>query len=254
MKNKWRSLVLRLSDGLVGTVMDLLLFQIYLLTASVGKGHSAKGIYQAFAEAEQEFEKFNYQTIKSALKNLKRKGLIRVLKEPEITKEGRKRLKSFLPRYDEKRVWDGSLYLVTYDIAEKKKILRDKLRNFLKTLGAGKLQESVWLTVYNPQTLLTEFAKENKLGGAVIVSCIGKDGYIGQKSLSQLLNKVFNLEALNQRYEEFLREFSQKNKPQWQVAVNFYKILRDDPQLPWELLPKDWQGDKAFQLFKNKFK
>jgi len=251
VKNKWKKILLESTDGFLETVVDLLLFQIYLLGSAVGKSKTSKDVYKIFYEAHQELGQLNYRTIKLTINYLKRKGFLRSLKEPEITAAGRKKLTSLVPYYDKKRSWDGSLYLVTYDVPEQVKRLRDKLRDFLKTIGSGKLQESVWLTVYNPGQLVKEFVRENNLEGSIIVSCVGKGGYIGQDSLAELVKKVFELESLNERYREFLAEFKNEKTNKFKLAVGFYSILKDDPQLPWELLPDDWLGDKAHQLFKD---
>lgn len=62
------------------------------------------------------------------------------------------------------------------------------------------------------------------------------------------MRRVYHLDRLNARYGEFLKQ-SLKHWPRFQIATTFYSILKDDPQLPFELLPKDWQGDKDFKKF-----
>ena len=253
MRNKeWKKILLKTTDGLFGTVVDVLLFQTYLLGSSVGMGKTSKSVHEIFDQAHQEFDQMNYRTIKLAFNYLKRQGFLRSFKEPEITAAGKKKLANSIPFYDKKRLWDKSIYLVTYDISERKKILRNKLREFLKTIGGGKLQRSVWLVIYNPQQLIKEFVKENNLEGSIIISCIGKDGYIGEKTLVELISELFKLEELNERYKNFLLEFENKKTNKFEIAVAFYNILKDDPQLPWEILPENWLGDKAYKLFKNK--
>lgn len=252
MRSKWRKVLLKTTDGLLGTVVDLLLFQTYLLGSSVGASKTSKGVHEIFDQAQQELSQTNYRTIKLTFNYLKRQGFLRSLKEPGITAAGKKKLARFVPFYDEKRMWDKSIYMITYDIPEQKKGLRDKLRVFLKTIGGGMLQGSVWLVVYNPQRLLKEFAKENNLEGSIIVSCIGKDSYIGEGTLSELINKVFKLNQLNEEYENFLAEFENKKINKLKIGIAFYNILKKDPQLPWEILPDNWLGDKAYRLFKRK--
>ena len=254
-RKKTRELVLKASEGLLSTVTNLLLFQFFLLGSSLGKGKTSRGAYRAINEASRSLEDFNYQTLKRAAAYLKRKGLLRTLKEPQITAAGIKRLKNSIPVYQKKRPWDGSVYLVTYDIPENERSVRNQLRELLKKIGAGYLQASVWITPYNPEKILQEFHQEKNKRGEIIVSCIGKDGYIGEQSLKKLVGKVYNLEKINDRYRDFLARFDKKGNIKGihkrETAVDYLCILRDDPQLPWELLPEDWQGDKAYELYQK---
>ncbi|MBI3955532.1 hypothetical protein HY338_03740, partial [Candidatus Gottesmanbacteria bacterium] len=171
---------------------------------------------------------------------------------PQITAAGRKRLKNMLPFYDKKIIWDGKIYLMTYDIPEIRKKDRELLRHFAKKLGMGMLQESVWITPYNPREVLTDFIKERNLKGAIIVSDIGKDGAVGDEDLKSLLARVYKLEELNERYLGFISDVKAKklNDPVRQ-QFTFLSILGCDPQLPWDLLPADWHGYEAYKVYKR---
>ena len=253
MNKKLRSLVVQASEGIVERMTDLVLFNLFLFASSFGKGKSSRGAYQALVEANQALAKFNYQTLKNAVGHLRRRGLITSLKEGEITAAGRRRLRQILPRFEEKRTWDGSLYLVTYDIPESRRVSRERLRQYLKSLGMGMVQRSVWVTPYNPTRILAEFVKENGLEKEmIIVAKIGRDGFVGEKGLREFLWEIYGLEELNERYRQFLEKFKTAGEEsRFQVAVGFWSILKDDPQLPWELLPEDWLGKKAYRLYKQ---
>lgn len=191
------------------------------------------------------FNEVNYESIKRAYRYLAKKGLIEFIKEkgtlPKITDEGKKKLMSILPIYNKTRTWDGRVYLIIYDIPKNKNRTRDSLREYLKTIGCGMLQNSVWLTPYNPKKLVEEFMDKYDLEfDAVIVSSIGKDGTIGELELSDLVVKVYKLESLNARYQEFI---DTKN------PLQFLSTLKDDPQLPFDLLPDWWIGDEANDIF-----
>lgn len=240
--------VRKVTDGLLGTITDLLLYELFFLGNLGEGGKSTRGAYKAIWKANQNLQEFNYQTIKQGLAYLKRKGLIRILKEPAITAAGKKRLNALFPAYDSQRKWDGSIYIITYDIDEKEKYARDRFRKFIQKLGAGLLQESVWLTVFNPSRLIKEYVEKEKIGGEIMVSCLGKDGYIGEEDLKHLLIRVFHLEELNCRYGAFIENHKDKQKANGADTCQYWSILQDDPQLPFELLPDDWLGDKAYRL------
>ena len=253
--------VARISEGVLATATDLvlaqLLFNFELLEP--GRGLSPGRIWEAYYKSQENLQEINYQTLKRALLYLRKKGLIEYVKEdvvtlPKITKQGRERLDSLLPKYYKKRVWDGKIYLVTYDIAEKRRGDRDTLRRYLEKIGCGLLQNSVWIAPYNPRETLRDFVKERGLGGAVIISDVGKDGNIGQTTLKELVADVYNLHQINEEYKDFLHEFKGKKKDDStpsQVAFQFFAILDEDPQLPFELLPLDWKGDEAYELFRK---
>lgn len=249
-----KDVALKLSEGLLATITDLLLLQFFLVGSSLGKGKTSRGAYLAVQEASKNLEEINYHTLKQAFLYLKRKGFIRSLLEPSITEAGRNRLEKLIPQYQKNRPWDGVIYLITYDIPESKKIFRDKLRVVLNKIGAGYLQGSVWITPYNPQQILKEFSQTQGFEGEIIVSCIGKGGYIGNESLDALLNQVYRLDEINNQYCEFLEKYSNLSLPsvdKWKAAARYLSILKQDPQLPDDLLPGNWCGDKAYKIYSN---
>lgn len=202
-----------------------------------------------------DLDNFDYRSLKQAFNYLAKNGFVQTFKDslmnPEITESGKKKLISAIPFYDEKRVWNGKVYLITYDLPEKKNNVRNILRSYLKKIGAGMLQQSVWVTPYNPTDVLKNFFEEKDLNELVIISSIGKDGTIGNMDLKQLMEKVYNLSLLNERYREYIVEVEKNKFTAGQCIFNFLSILNDDPQLPFALLPENWVGTKAYLLFKK---
>ena len=111
------------------------------------------------------------------------------------------------------------------------------------------IQESVWLTPYDPNDILREFTKERKLKGSIIVSDLGKDGSIGEEDIKDLVRRIYKLNEINKEYKEFLEKFAGTQTIPLQTPFAYWKILKNDPQLPFELLPGDWLGERAYQLF-----
>lgn len=251
MRNKQiKEIVFKLSEGLLSSVTDLLLLQFYIFGAVIGKGKTSRGAYRAVEEATKELEEFNYQTLKQTFDHLKRKGFIRSLQEPIITQLGKQRLNNVVPQYQSQRTWDKTIYLVTYDIQETKRLYRNMLREILQKLGAAPLQASVWLTPYNPQRILKKFSLTPGFAGEIVVSCVGKDGYIGEEQLGDLIYRIYHLDKINQRYQQFIDQYEQHHD-KWNAAVLYLSILKDDPQLPFDLLPDDWCGDEAYKIYSN---
>lgn len=257
MKNKKLSgQIEKISESILETVVDLLLWEIvYLGEASMT---FSRNTWEPKNKADKFLEEINYQTLKKALARARQKGWLRKtsVKErgawPEITAAGKKRLNLLIPQYDGKRVWDKRLYLVTYDVLETRKKDRELLREYLKRIGAALIQDSVWLTPYNPRVILREFVRERNLTGAIIVSDLGQDGSIGDENLKDLIVRVYKLQKINNQYADFLEEFENQKERSSKVSFVYFGILKDDPQLPFELLPQGWLGEKAHQLFQER--
>lgn len=207
-----------------------------------------------FRDADRALADFNYDTFKQLITNLRRKGFIAHKTqyskvEIEITELGKKRIASLFPIYRTGRQWDGFLYLISYDIPEIKRVSRELLRRYLRKIGCALLQESLWITPYTPRKLLHDFMYGHSIQGTVLLSKLGKNSAIGEERLEDLLEKVYRLSALNDRYTKFIFRTHEKIVHPLALAVEFQGILIDDPQLPFPLLPDDWKGNEAFAAY-----
>ena len=255
-KERLQELVSRVSDGVLKSFTNLILYNFFFIFCFPKGGKSSRAIWESLRIADKEIEKINYQTFKNVYHYLKRKGLVQVFKSqfllPEITAAGKKRLVEILPVYDEKRTWDGRIYLISYDIAENRRNDRQLFRRYLSRLGCAMLQASLYLTPYNPRETLRKFIEKRDLSGSILISDLGKDGAIGRESLKELIFRIYNLGELNQRYQEFLNQFSHQERVRpLRASLAFLSILQKDPQLPFALLPKVWQGRVAYRLYKK---
>ncbi len=254
MKRTAADLLLDLSDGAISTVVDFTLWFV-AFSAALSVPQSTVGqLYRARRTADRFLWKINYDVIKRGLAEARRRHWFKRGKKgkrawPEITKAGKKRFAALFPVYDEKRIWDGDMYLITYDIPEKRRNDRDLIRDYAKRIRGAKLQESVYLTPYDPRKLIAEFIETHRIQGTIIISDIGKDGSIGDESLTELVYRVYGLDALNERYKEWLTEVKGETIDHW-AALRYLSILRDDPQLPFPLLPPWWKGKEAYERVK----
>lgn len=238
----------KLTFGVCDNLIDLLIWQIALVGTSIGKS-GPRGIHDAFREADQILSQINHKTLAATWYQLRKKKLLTYIKRknvynPQITDYGRKRIEETTPCYHKKRPWDKRIYLITYDIPEKSRKKRDKLRRFLIQLRCKLIQESVFLTPYNPRELIHNFDKKYEIPGTIIVSDVGRDGGIGETDIKDLLVNLYSLTKINERYEIFIKNTKRKNDKRM-LLFEYLSILKDDPQLPFELLPKGWLGEKA---------
>ena len=111
----------------------------------------------------------------SALR-LKRKGLVEFKNENgkkklRLTPRGEKVMGSIWNetyQLQKPRRWDGKWRLVIFDIPEKQRPTRDKIRHLVSRLGFLSLQDSVWVYPYDCEELVTLLKTDLKIGRAVL--------------------------------------------------------------------------------------
>ena len=234
-KKKLSKLVLKASEGIFSSLTDLVLWNIFYLL------HCSR-VKRGAILADRELQRFNYLTIKRAIKRAKEKGWIK--RNLTLTENGKKRLKSILPKYFSHRKWDGNWRLVIYDIPKEKKKYRRILRDFLTRLGFGQLQKSVRISPFNFLGDVEKIIEEYNLSPYVVLAITNK---LGREDPRVLANRVWKLDKVNERYKEVLREAKKFDKRD--LYFKYLDILKSDPQLPKDLLPEDWIGDEVYKLF-----
>src|SRR5699024_8684227 len=161
--------------------------------------------------------------------------------------------------------WDGKWRMLIYTIPEEKRHIRDELRQELVWSGFGLLSNSCWITP-NPleeeiHRLVDKYDIKNNVS-------FFQATYEGMESPQALVQKCWDLDEMNEKYSQFIQEYSQKyvidkNRLEqgemddgscfvecaWLVH-QYRKFLFIDPSLPKELLPEKWLGDSAAMLFK----
>lgn len=120
--------------------------------------------------------RFLYQN-KRALTRLKEKGLVTFIKRggkwyARTTDRGRlfllgEGLQKHVFRSKDKR-WDGQWRVVTFDVPEKRRATRDRLRDYMHAYGFKKLQSSVWVYPHDCEEVLALIKAELRIGNAVL--------------------------------------------------------------------------------------
>lgn len=244
-KTKISKKIFEISEGLLTSLSDLVLFFLNYVWEVIVDPKVARSLPYGLAKMDKRMQEINYPSIKRAISYARQKGWIK--EDLEITKNGQKRLKGFFPEYFLPPKWDGNWYLVNFDIPEKLRKKRDTFRDNLKILGFGKLQKSIWIYPYNLLGDVEKFAKENNLTPYLILSISNKVGRIESKILAE---KIWKISGIQKEYQDFISEFKEKEKPSlFELFFRYHSILINDPRLPKELLPDDWVGDEAYELY-----
>lgn len=120
--------------------------------------------------------KLAFQT-RTAIGRLAVKGHIRFVersgrKYVEITDAGRRALALEEARASgparAKRRWDGRYRMVVFDIPEKRKGVRERLRRLMHEFGFLQLQKSIWISPYDCEELIALVKAELRIGKDVL--------------------------------------------------------------------------------------
>jgi len=213
-------------------------------------------------------------TVRTALSRIARRGWIsseRVGRRSfySLTKKGRKLLEEgeariYHPDWD--RPWGGQWVVLTYSIPEGDRHLRDLLRDQLTWLGFGSLGNGLWISPHDVEGEILEIA--DSLGIQDRLECFRGDA-IGSSTPQRLVERCWDLPAINSRYEAFIQRYASEFKafreaqergeldPERAYVLRFELIheYREfpfvDPYLPRALLLDNWGGECAAHLFKT---
>lgn len=150
--------------------------------------------------------------------------------------------------------WDGKWRIISYEIPEVKRHLRDRLRREMEGWGLGPWHRSFWVTPHPVIENLRELilGKEEEK----YVQAFEAEHAFGDRDI--LIEKVWGKSNLEKKYRELFKKWheiiSSKGEPldKFKKVVDAYvEILRIDPGLPKELVGENWIGFEAWNIFKE---
>lgn len=163
--------------------------------------------------------------------------------------------------------WDGRWCIVSYNIPEERRALRDQLRKDLSWMGFGMLTTSTWISPNNLSDYVKELTESYDIKDHVEMFYAD---HLGWSDPKELVKKCWNLDEINDAYKSFIDvyrpQFEQmaddlrQNKDvadsycfveKTKLVHEYRKFLFIDPDLPQELVPELWLGKEADQLFKD---
>ena len=254
-------LISKLTGELATTTLDLVVLSAALSGGMLLYGPRGKDLYVdkktkfALKMSGLMFQRWNELSFRRAIGRAAGEGLVkRIVDGFKLTPSGNKRLKDLLPSYKKPESWDGKLWLVTYDISDDKHRNRDRFRRWLFEIGCRMIQKSVWVSVKDPKPWIKRSTLSIKKR-SVIVSCLGKDGSIGNESINNLIFRVFKLKSLNEAYKQWIKSANASLADESKMpslCFRYLSLLRQDPMLPKEILPPSWTGNIARKLFESK--
>ncbi|MGY1812328.1 PaaX family transcriptional regulator [Blastococcus sp. SYSU D00820] len=151
------------------------------------------------------------------------------------------------------RHWDGRWTLLSFKLPESWQRQRHELRTRLLWAGFGPLQGGLWIapSVPDPARLLAGLEAAEH-----VRAFVGQPH--GDLDPAAMLADVWDIPGLARRYERFLerwdggvadRAHTDALGRQLALQEEWRLTLRQEPQLPVELLPAPWPAERAQELF-----
>jgi phenylacetic acid degradation operon negative regulatory protein len=165
------------------------------------------------------------------------------------------------------RGWDRRWHLVGFAVPEAQRDARDALRDWLRQLGGAPVQGGLFVSAHHWEDDVD--AEVERLGVEEFVTVASTDELVvgGVSDPRQLASRLWDLDGVAKRYTEFLTAYADVPEAlegmrarhekltdaeflagALATFVDFQEVVRHDPLLPPELLPRPWPGREARQL------
>ena len=169
--------------------------------------------------------------------------------------EGTRRIYSL---HREPRPWDGRWLLLYVSVPELQRDLRHRMRTRLGWAGFASLGSGTWVSPWIDREIEAREVLED-LGlssSGAARSFIAKPGGIG--NVNEMVTATWPLGEIAAGYDAFLERFGTAPPAEagYDAFVNQVRLVHEwrrfpflDPDLPGDLLPSDWSGYRAAELF-----
>jgi phenylacetic acid degradation operon negative regulatory protein len=154
--------------------------------------------------------------------------------------------------------WDGRWLMVLVSVPEPQRELRHRVRTRLTWAGFGSPVPGVWISPHPArQTEVQRIVTELEIDSPAM-SFIASYGEIGEED--HVVRDSWDLSELEERYAHFIDEFSELRPKAGQAVLQAHtRLVHEwrrfpflDPGLPLRLLPKNWSGAQAADLFRRR--
>lgn len=153
-----------------------------------------------------------------------------------------------------KEKWDGRWRIISYEIPETKREIRDRLRREMQGWGLGPWHRSFWLTphpiIENLRQLVLGKEEEK------YIQAFESKHIFGHQEI--LIEKVWSKSNLDRQYRELFKKWHAiLSSPEEKLAKfkkiidSYIDLLRFDPGLPKELVGENWIGFEGWKIFKE---
>lgn len=214
------------------------------------------------------------QAIRSAVSRMCRSGLLKARRVGSrsyyaLTEDGHALLTKGAQRvFQQKNThWDGTWNVVTYSIPEQRRQARDRLRVELSWMGYGALSEATWISPYNLAKEVEDLVERLEIKEYIQIFHAKHQGFTDPK---KIVSQCWDLNRTHKKYSSFLAKYHPKLRNHLkrlqagkliepsEYFVERFSLIHEyrrlpffDPDLPEELLPKNWLRPQAATLFRQ---
>jgi len=154
--------------------------------------------------------------------------------------------------------WDERWLVLLVSVPESQRDLRHQIRTQLSWAGFGSPAAGIWVSPHVSQQAEGQRILNDAGVSSSALSFTASYGQIGSQDL--LVTRAWDLGALEQHYEDFIDEFSGLSpaagqdmlRAQTRLVHQWRRFPFLDPRLPSQLLPGNWSGTKAADLFRTR--
>ena len=208
--------------------------------------------------------------VRATLFRLRRNNIVRVMEKGRETlfmwsEFAQSILRSYMQRISlSEKKWQGQWLLFSFNIPEKKRRLRNALRDELVLHGFGRLHHNLWISPYDLRTECNKIIKRLQLEPYTVMFISKATKEDSQEIASQAWDLTLLAEAYDRLQRKYQKDYiafkNTKFNDATQEAVEALARLArtseetmefsaKDPYLPKELLPKSWTGNKLGEIF-----
>lgn len=155
--------------------------------------------------------------------------------------------------------WDGQWRMVIYAMAEQDRAERDRLRRSLSWLGFGPLATATWISPHDRLDQVDQVLSVDSAVRVDLLTCRSRS----RATDLDMVDRCWDLKALGRDYQDLVGRLEALPPAAELAALPGADALRQrielvadyrhfpfrDPDLPAELLPTDWLGARAHELF-----
>jgi len=147
-----------------------------------------------------------------------------------------------------RKPWDKKWRLVAFDIPEKERVLRKKIRSALFDLGLRQFQRSVWISPMAVDSFLVKLLEQiDEQRNFSVFS-----GSFLNGNPKEFVKELWQTEDWENQAEQLIQKFSSKNKKDFLAEVlssEFWDLILDHSKVPLDLLPASWPLRKLTKTF-----
>ncbi len=212
-------------------------------------------------------------SVRGAILRMVQKNLLEVRKLGNksyysVTAQGKRRVDDGVKRVfsASNTSWDGKWRVFSYSFPEEKRELRNEIRKELTWTGFGMISNSIWISPNPLEDQVMAMIHNYQIEENTVL--FNTSDVLSHTS-EGIIEKAWDLDQVAENYHRFIEEFSPRFEELRERALNntlqdeecfiertnivheYRKFLFQDPGFPRDLLPDDWIGAKARELFWN---